>query len=293
MREDPILLAVYSSSFECPTKTLAAFFTQFFGGPREYEPRRWSLSLREAHQRFSIGERERVAWLRAMERALADVRIEESTRGALHWFFAQSSAFLINQPAGAPDAPIPSLEPPNEGPQLREIRQRWQELRALEEMIAALRLGRVGAVLESLQSPLIEACFSRDRAAFLSFLALLQSSGQPALLDYARLELLRSPGLVAQTYGAGRTLLHDVAGQGSPGAVELLIQLGADPNARDDLERTPCIMSAMRCMHPLAPMLYAPSFTEELISMPRKSSGVAARCTWLRAAETCRWRRRC
>jgi ankyrin repeat protein/globin len=76
-------------------------------------------------------------------------------------------------------------------------------------------------------------------AAFLSFLAILSSSSQPALLDYVRQTLVTIPKLVQERYTYGRTLLHEVAGQRNLPLVELLLHLGADPNARDQWEHTP------------------------------------------------------
>ncbi|GHO84817.1 ankyrin repeat domain-containing protein [Dictyobacter formicarum] len=250
VKGDPILRSIYSSSlksnFKCPTEMLAAFLTQFFGGPCEYTPRRWSLSLRETHLRFHIGYQEREAWLNAMDRAVEEVQIEEPARSALRWFFAESSAFLINQPFEAANETSPSLEPfISDQKHLEisrvhlEIAQRWQEQRALEDLIAAVRREDADAVLTGLETPAVQTCFTRDRAAFLSFLAILSSSSQPALLDYMRQVLVRAPELVKERYATDRTLLHEVVSQGSPIIVELLLQLGADPNARDQLGRTP------------------------------------------------------
>ncbi len=80
---------------------------------------------------------------------------------------------------------------------------------------------------------------TRDRAAFLSFLVILSSSSQRALLDYVRQTLVTNPLLVQERYTYDRTLLHEVAGQGGLPMVELLLHLGADPNARDQLGHTP------------------------------------------------------
>jgi len=109
VEQDPVLRPLYPPTLKgCPIEELAAFFIQFFGGPCEYAQRRWSLSLREAHLRFAIGQREREAWLTNMLQAVDEVKIQEPMRSALRWFFAESSAFLINQP---PDAvnDFPSL----------------------------------------------------------------------------------------------------------------------------------------------------------------------------------------
>jgi ankyrin repeat protein len=225
---------------------LAAFLIQFFGGPCEYAQRRWSLSLREAHLRFAIGRKEREAWLNNMLQAVDEVNIKEPTRSALRWFFAQSSAFFINQPPEAANE-SPALLDYSIGHQNeletsrihQDIAQRWQGQRMLEEMIVAVRQENADAVLAVIESPVVQASFTRDRAAFLSFLAILSSSSQRALLDYVRQTLVTIPELVQERYTYGRTLLHEVAGQGSLPMVELLLQLGADPNARDQSGHTP------------------------------------------------------
>src|SRR5579871_1594878 len=110
VEHDPVLRPLYPPTLKgCPIEALAAFFVQFFGGPCEYAPRRWSLSLREAHLRFKIGQKEREAWLTNMFQAIDEVNIHESTRSALRWFFAQATAFLVNQPPEAASE-FPSLQ---------------------------------------------------------------------------------------------------------------------------------------------------------------------------------------
>jgi hemoglobin len=247
VEHDPVLRPLYPPTLKgCPLEALAAFLIQFFGGPCEYAQRRWSLSLREAHLRFAIGRKEREAWLNNMLQAVDEVNIKEPTRSALRWFFAQSSAFFINQPPEAANESPSLLERPighqNELEISRihqDIAKLWQGQRMLEEMIVAVRQGNADAVLAGIESPVVQASFTRDRAAFLSFLAILSSSSQRALLDYVRQTLVTIPELVQERYTYGRTLLHEVAGQGSLPMVELLLQLGADPNARDQSGHTP------------------------------------------------------
>ncbi len=247
VEHDPILRPLYPPTLKgCPIKALAAFFIQFFGGPCEYAPRRWSLSLREAHLRFAIGQKEREAWLTNMFQAVDDVNIQEPARSALRGFFVQSSAFFINQAPATTDEFPPLLERSvvyqNELTTSRiqqDIAERWQAQLMLEQMVAAVCQGNAAAVLTGIESPIVQITFTRDRAACLSFLALLSSSSQPALLDYTRRTLIAMPELVRERYTSGRTLLHEVAGQGSLAMVELLMHLEADPNARDQWEHTP------------------------------------------------------
>jgi hemoglobin len=247
VEHDPVLRPLYPQTLKgCPIETLAAFFIQFFGGPDEYVQHRWSLSLREAHLRFAIGQKERGAWLTNMFQAIDEVNIKEPMRSALRWFFAQSSAFLINQPpeavhesASLLESPIRHQNDPETSRIHQDIAKRWQAQRMLEEMIAAVRQGNSDAVLALLESPIVLSSFSMDRAAFLSFLVILSSSSQRALLDYAHQTLVSDPLMVQERYTYGRTLLHEVAGQGSLSMVEFLLHLGADPNARDQWGRTP------------------------------------------------------
>jgi hypothetical protein len=188
----------------------------------------------------------REAWLTNMFLAVDEVHIKEPMRSALRWFFAQASAFFINQPPEAatesPSLLERSIEQQNELEPTRmhqDIEGRWQAQRMLEEMVAAVRRGNADAVLAVIESPVVQATFSRDRTAFLSFLAILSSSSQPALVDYVRQTLVSTPELVQERYTYDRTLLHEVAGQGSLAMAELLVHLGADPNARDQWEHTP------------------------------------------------------
>src|SRR5260370_7660128 len=89
------------------------------------------------------------------------------------------------------------------------------------------------------ERPVVQASFTRDRAAFLSFLVILSGSSQRALLDYVRQTLVANPLLVQERYTYDRTLLHEVAGQGSLPIVELLLHLWPHPNASDQLRHTP------------------------------------------------------
>ena len=230
VRNDPVLRPLFPGTLKCPIEGLALFLAQFLGGPCEYSrKRRWSLSLREAHLRFKIGQNEREAWLKNMAKALVDCDIDPDTRNALRRWFEESSAYLVNQekvqcPGNSADD---------------EMAGRWQVHRTLEETVAAVRAGETDRALGLLKDTRLQAYMARDRAAFLSVLAIMAASETESLRDFVLQELAASPELAHERYTYGRTLLHDAAGSGSVLFAEALLHIGADPNATDDRGHTP------------------------------------------------------
>jgi truncated hemoglobin YjbI len=240
VERDPLLRPLFPSTFRCAIEALAAFLAQFLGGPSEYAQPRWSLSLRESHLRFKIGRKERDAWIKNMLKALDDVRIEEPAHSALRWFFQQSSAYLVNQgPAPATAEDQNSIR--------EEIVERWAALRALEETVAAVRGGDANHALALAESPLLQTSFKGDRAGLLSLLELMSGSGHAAMLDYVRQKLTSDPALARERYAYGRTLLHGASGAGSASTVDLLLRLGAAPNATDQGGHTPLYCVGNEC----------------------------------------------
>lgn len=246
VKRDPVLQPMFpGKSLRCATEAFAAFLAQFLGGPSEDAQERWWLSLRESHLRFKIGSRERQAWMRNMVDALGDVPIEEPVRLALRNLFEQSSAYVVNtgQALGEPAA---AEDPPDDHIRC-EIAQRWAEQRALDDLVAAIRDGDAGRVLELTQSPTLEVRFARDRAVFAHLLALMMEGGNDALLEYAEHELLADPALAHVHNRYGRTLLHEASAQGNPRMVELLLRLGANPNVETAGRHTPLYCVANEC----------------------------------------------
>src|SRR5580693_7649266 len=72
VEQDPVLRPLFPSTFTCAIEEFSAVLVQFLGGESDATQRRWWLSLRESHNRFRIGGRERNAWLRAMTATLDD-----------------------------------------------------------------------------------------------------------------------------------------------------------------------------------------------------------------------------
>lgn len=236
--KDPVLRPLFpGKTFKCAIEAFAAFLVQFLSGPSEDTQRRWFLSLRESHLRFPIGQKERDAWMGNMTTALDDVQLKEPIRSALHDLFQQSSAYLVNtgQPVPASDRP---LHP--------EIGHRWDEQRALDEAVAAVRAGDLDRVVTLSGSAPLQACFRRNGPVFASFVGVLVGSGHAGLADYARATLLRNPDLAHQFY-SGRSLLHAASAAGNLSIVELLLHLGVDANSKTAGGHTPLYCVGNEC----------------------------------------------
>lgn len=230
---DPILRPLFpGKSFTCAIEAFTAFLVQFLGGPSDDSQRRWWLSLSESHQRFKIGPREREAWIADMVQALEDVRLEEPLRSVLLGFFEDSSAYVVNHGAATGAGKADSGDPH------AEISRRWEAQLQLDKAVTAIRSGDGKRAIQ-----LAETC---GRAVQSGLLALMVRSGQPALIDHVSATLTKDPTL-AQEHYAGRTLLHEAAAAGSLATVELLLSLGADPNAQDGGGHTPLYSVGNEC----------------------------------------------
>jgi ankyrin repeat protein len=72
------------------------------------------------------------------------------------------------------------------------------------------------------------------------------ADGHSALLDFVRETLIRGPQLAHASY-AGRTLLHTASAVGDLTTVQLLLSLGADPDAADGGGHTPLYCVGNQC----------------------------------------------
>jgi len=243
---DPVLRPLFpGKSMRCAVEAFAAFLAQFLGGPAEDAQKRWWLSLRESHQRFKIGPREREAWMSNMVEALEDMPLEEPVRLALRDLFERSSAYVVNSGQAPGEAAVPA-EPTDDSIH-REIAQRWSEQRALDDLVAAVRDGDARRATELAQTATLELRFARDPAMFAHVLALMMESGNDTLLEYIERTLLADPVLAHLHNRYGRTLLHDASAHGRLRVAELLLRLGADPNVRSSGGHTPLYCVANEC----------------------------------------------
>jgi truncated hemoglobin YjbI/ankyrin repeat protein len=227
VEQDPILRPLFPSTFKCAIEEFSAFLVQFLGGEGEAAQKRWWLSLRESHERFSIGPRERDAWLGAMTATLADESViaDAAVRSELLGFFTHSSAHVVNK-GRLPD----SAKSPLSG----ELSVLWEEQVALDEVV-----GHIGSpdngqrCIELLVSPAMQARFARSPAVHASVVALVARSKNPVLHEYVIDQLRRNPTLIHERYKNGRSLLYDAAAAGDGDLVERLLDMGAGNGAGD------------------------------------------------------------
>jgi truncated hemoglobin YjbI len=241
--EDPTLRPLFpGKTHKCAIESFAAFLVQFLDGPSADAQRRWWLSLRESHLRFQIGKKERHAWLGQMKRALGDVEMSEPMRRSLEELFEESSAYLVTTG--------PAVEATKRQAKLSgidaQIGRRWEEQRALDEAVAAVREGELAQVVARVEGPLLQARFSRSRAVFAHFVSVLIESGDGALAEYGQGLLFANPDLAHERYG-GRTLLHAASAAGNLPVVTGLLRLGVDANVQDGGGHTPLYSVGNEC----------------------------------------------
>lgn len=226
---DPILRPFFpGKTMTCAIEEFTAFLVQFLGGPAEDTQRRWWLSLHESHRRFKIGPREREAWMRNMAEALNEAQPDEGVRATLREFFERSSSYVIDR------------EPPASGPQT-ELDARWERQRGIDQAVAAIRKGDADLAIT-----LAKRCSGLDRAVEAHLLALMIVSGRNSMVDYAHRKIIDDPQLARTRYN-GKTLLHTVSAAGNLTMVKLLLDLGVDPNEKDDGGHAPLYSVGNQC----------------------------------------------
>jgi hemoglobin len=207
VERDPVLRPLFPSTFKCAIEAFAAFLVQFLGGETDAAQERWYLSLRESHARFSIGIRERDAWLGAMTATLSDESLiaESGARTELLAFFTHSSTHMVNQSS------VPAAPKPLSG----EAATLWDEQLALDDAIALARSPENAArCIEILHGEQLQARFARSPAVHACILALAAKSKSPLLRNYAVAEIGAHPALIFERYRHHRTVLHDACASG-------------------------------------------------------------------------------
>lgn len=97
---DPLLRPLYPEDptmFAAAAEHLRLFLIQYWGGPGWYGERRGHPRLRMRHLPFSIGRRERDAWMGHMRAAIASVELEPAVRDAFVEYFEMASTAMMNR----------------------------------------------------------------------------------------------------------------------------------------------------------------------------------------------------
>jgi hemoglobin len=208
---DPFLRPLFpAKTFTCAIEEFSAFLVQFLGGPSEDTQRRWWLSLEESHRRFTIGKRERAAWLKHMGSALDSMPVDASVRDALRNYFEHASAHLVKMDAARIESP--------------ELAARWSGQVAIDHVIEAIRSRDAAAAIQAVNG------LSVDDSVRCGLLAEMLQSRVDGMIEYVHDQVRQDSRLVRGAFN-GRTLLNCAAALGIGDTVEVLLECGADPNA--------------------------------------------------------------
>jgi hemoglobin len=94
---DEVLSQVYPlDDLDGAEERLRLFLMQYWGGPTTYSDARGHPRLRMRHAPFSIGVRERDAWLAAMRVAVDEAPLAEDHRAQLWSYFESTATHMIN-----------------------------------------------------------------------------------------------------------------------------------------------------------------------------------------------------
>ncbi len=115
---DPVLRPLYPEDMTDAETNLRDFLIQYWGGPDDYSRRRGHPMLRARHLPFTIGRRERDAWMQHMAVAVgASGAPEELARELLDYFDRAATHLLNAEPPRPGHLPIvpPASELPGDG----------------------------------------------------------------------------------------------------------------------------------------------------------------------------------
>nr|WP_328841722.1 globin [Nakamurella leprariae] len=95
--QDPVLRPLYPEEDLGPAEQrMLMFLEQYWGGPRTYSERRGHPRLRMRHSPFTIGQRERDAWLAAMAQAVDAEHLSPEAHERLWSYLVMAADSLVN-----------------------------------------------------------------------------------------------------------------------------------------------------------------------------------------------------
>ena len=94
---DEVLRPLYPEEDLGPAaERLRLFLVQYWGGPNMYSQRRGHPKLRMRHAPFTIGTRERDAWIAAMRGAVEETQVPEPYRAQLWQYLEMAANAMMN-----------------------------------------------------------------------------------------------------------------------------------------------------------------------------------------------------
>ncbi len=95
--DDPVLRPLYPEADLGPAaERLRMFLIQYWGGPNTYSQQRGHPRLRMRHAPFTVGPRQRDAWLGHMRRAVDSLNLDEELSTILWEYLERSAFFMVN-----------------------------------------------------------------------------------------------------------------------------------------------------------------------------------------------------
>lgn len=95
---DPVLRPLYPDDLEPAKQRLRMFLEQYWGGPTTYSEQRGHPRLRLRHVAWTVGGRERDAWLSHMLAAIGRLDVPEPARAAIRDHVERAAYSLVNAP---------------------------------------------------------------------------------------------------------------------------------------------------------------------------------------------------
>ena len=94
---DPVLRPLYPEADLWPaSERLRMFLIQYWGGPTTYSRQRGHPRLRMRHAPFTIGPRERDAWLHQMRQAVESLDLPPEHEATLWNYLERAAFFMVN-----------------------------------------------------------------------------------------------------------------------------------------------------------------------------------------------------
>ena len=109
----PALRPLYPEDMTDAEVNLRDFLVQYWGGPDDYSRRRGPPTPRARHLPFSIGRRERDAWMHHMTAAVRASGAPADLAGELLGYFERAATHLVNAEPPRPGH-LPIVPPPSE-----------------------------------------------------------------------------------------------------------------------------------------------------------------------------------